>query len=347
MTQERSVFPEEELARQLHGALTDRLAKAVPDTRISHKGTGGPNWHCLVQHGDRTNRINCFALLGTEYLVSFEENGQPIATGRTPSAEEVISAVTQWMSNRSHQGLCTDFEFVDRQLRELTTIRSEALALVPELSHEADPELRHLCGDLYELWFQAKGRTCRVSYYGSNHTPDFRFDWDECEMFRIHTRDAGIFSALLRKWLCDFASPSLIGSVAPQIALSPVARYYEEGRPIEGEFICSWDAVAHCYNNEMRNWAPSQRMVALLSEMREAGHDRKLRAGQSMFTLTLSRSRRHGLRPEQPCISIDINEDGMSISGRLNPDERWTSKHVALTPELEHVLHRLEAEAIS
>jgi len=348
----RAAYCEEEYARELHRDLMQCLSQEAADATVTCEGAG-VHWECVVRRGERTCSIACFDYPRAEYYLSFENRSQRIGTGRSTSKRDTMAAVTAWVLGSSleelyeelYKGLYKEYAFVDRQLRDLVAIQNELLVLAPELGQTAPPMLYR--GDHCELWLQARERVCKISYYGRNPDPDFSFLWDGCEMFRVQTRDTELFSRLLKRWLHDLAAPTDIKSQHPQIQMSPVAPYYEQGRPVEGEFICSWDWIGEFYREELAHWEWSKHMVELLAQMRRAGFDRTLRAGQSMYTLMLSRSRRHGLRDEQPFISIDISDQGLSVRAFFEEEERFVYREARLTPELDQLLRKLQAEGIS
>jgi hypothetical protein len=140
--------------------------------------------------------------------------------------------------------------------------------------------------------------------------------------------------------------PSAMGREFPWLHLSPVATYYEEGRPVEGEFIVSWEEVEQSYAG--LDWPPRGPVLALVAAIRRAGYDRTLRAGRSLWDLVVSRSRRHGLRRGQPCIAFCFRPDGggMEVHVNLGGRERHSFPAIALTPQVEALLGRLAAEAI-
>lgn len=113
---------------------------------------------------------------------------------------------------------------------------------------------------------------------------------------------------------------------------------------VEGEFLCSWDWIQEFYSADLKDWTFSGAMLRLLTELRLAGYDRRLRAGQSMYTLVLSRSRRHGLRAEQPFLAVVIHEKGVTVHFG---EERREMPRASLSPELKEFLDRLAAEPIS
>jgi hypothetical protein len=120
---------------------------------------------------------------------------------------------------------------------------------------------------------------------------------------------------------------------------------------IEDEFSKSWDWMERFYEGmdayPNTEWLKKD-MLPLIAELRVQGYDRQLRAGQQLTTFVLSRSRKHGLRVEQPKLSITLKQDaGMTVSYR---DSDGTSKTEIesnmLTLELETLLTRLMAHPI-
>src|SRR6516165_9054971 len=78
-----------------------------------------------------------------------------------------------------------------------------------------------------------------------------------------------------------------------------------EDDPIESEFIQSWDKVQQFYKSDYDSHLKFI-VLRFLAALRRAGYDRKLRAGQSMDSLVLSRSRHCGLSAEQPRIAFEF-----------------------------------------
>src|SRR5436190_23924419 len=91
--------------------------------------------------------------------------------------------------------------------------------------------------------------------------------------------------------------------------VSEIAPYYEMGRAVEGESIFSWKWIEPFFRETLRKRPGVQHAGDLIAQMRAAGFERTLRAGQSLASLTLSRSRRHGLREDQPNISFVFRGD--------------------------------------
>ena len=233
-----------------------------------------------------------------------------------------------------------------RERRELAGILSELAVALPELSARASSRIHRL--DLgYELRIVAGDRGCTVVTGGEEIDPECCFTWDSGEMFGVRTSDLDLLARLLRRWLFDVVPPSAVKAEFATVEMSPYARYYEEGRPVEGEFLCSWDWMERFYRDDLKALSGSAPMLQLLSQLRQAGYDRSLRAGQSMHILILSRSRRHGLRSRQPSVAIQMFLDFMRVDPSFGLGEAFNSKEIALVPELERVLQRLLAEPIT
>jgi hypothetical protein len=201
-------------------------------------------------------------------------------------------------------------------------------------------EVRHDMSDLYRLWFTTADRSCEVSFYGDNESPDAKFHWDGCELFQFMVRDTAAFAAALARWLCDRAMPSALQAEFPWLQIGPLADAYEAGRGIEGEFLESWDGIERHFAHE---YGPGPRVLALIAAIRAAGYDRKLRAGQSMYTLIVSRSRRHGLRRGQPSVAFEFEGEGMQV---YVGEQRLSLSRVELDPRVEAILRDLAAQPI-
>lgn len=84
--------------------------------------------------------------------------------------------------------------------------------------------------------------------------------------------------------------PPACSDLSAPLTLTPA-----EPAGLEGEFVASWDAMESFYDDvERKSPGCSGGVGALLGEIREAGFDQLLRAGQSLTTLILTRAKRHG-----------------------------------------------------
>jgi hypothetical protein len=120
------------------------------------------------------------------------------------------------------------------------------------------------------------------------------------------------------------------------------------------EFQSSWKRAEEFYAHWSRlprhEWL--EPMIGLVGELRSRGYDRRLRHGHSLYILTLSRSIEHGLRDDQPYLSIvPLENGGLEIGGSLHDTGGIRQVHltlstVALPPVLDNFLQQLAKERI-
>ncbi len=340
-------YEEEGHARDLHRDLSEALAPTHPDARVTVEGFG-VHWHCTASRGERSCSVSCFDQGGPQYLVDFRAGGRNEAWGRTRAKADTIGAVAAWIDGQGIEDLWARFAFVDRNQRALEAIRAESIRRRPEFGRIASSRIEKDLCDLRYLWYNARDRSCRIGFYADNEEPDAVFHWDECEQLRVRTGDTARLAAMLERWLCDRAMPSAMAREFPEAEVRPVARYYEQGRPVEGEFLVSWDRIEQFYAGfpDHPRYPPARPIIDLIGTMRRAGYDRLLRAGTSLFDLVLSRSRRHGLRPDQPNVVFNFHKDGMDLYRHIDGEERFALPRIELSPQVEAVLERLTARAI-
>jgi hypothetical protein len=358
-------YPEEYCARALHAELSRALAVKNPRANLSISGFGC-HWQCQVTCGERQCTIHCFSeqteAPGGEFLARFDElppqpPRQPF-WGRTWEPADVVSAACAWVEKQSVEAMYTQFSFVEATRRALEGIAREVLKSEPNLAQSVRPEVISWDAeddDACTLSFRCNDRSCAVGFYGYEKVPDCSFPWDGSLQFTIKSSDTALLSKLLRRWLCEQAMSSVMKSEFPSIDLTGVALYYEQGRGVEGEFIESWRHVEGFYKKIDSPYACE--VLKLLQQMRAAGHDRTLRAGTSLFTLLLSRSRRHGLRDNQPHIAFSfggarfnerqIAAGTMEIEVCLDTNKSRTAfPSIELNPTLELLLKELEQREI-
>lgn len=120
---------------------------------------------------------------------------------------------------------------------------------------------------------------------------------------------------------------------------------------IETEFAASWDRTQHFFANMVTSsgWGYQEPLLRLIEELRQRGYDRKFRAGRSLVTFILSRSRVHGLRDDQPSLAFDVEpQEGLAIWQQAPyhaPTEIRFDK-VELNSEIENLLSWLLAYPI-
>lgn len=330
-------------AHDLHRELTRRFARTVPETSLSVTGAG-VNWRCTAQRGNLVCQIACYGIHGPEYYTSFEREAEKIATARIPSRDQTIAAVADWLDGSDLPSLYERYRFIDRDKRALTFIRDTVLATAPELKASASVQLKHEIADIYNLRLTADDRTCTISFYGKNELPDAKFYWDKCPLFGYRPDDNSQLAAVLKRWLCDHAQPSTMRLEFPWLEIGKLADYYENGKPVEGEFIQSWDGIEEFYRQGSFEF--SGVVLAMIEDMREAGYDQRLRAGQSLSSLGLSRSRRHGLRANQPCIWFGFEREVMYVDADF-VGVRLKEHPIVLDSEVRRLLDLLVAVEVA
>lgn len=329
---------EQKYAQELYNGLTTRFADLGQPARIAMTG-GGVQWRCSAEQGTRSCWVGCFEVGGPEFLTFFEEAAKKVATGRTSSPAETVDAIRYWLEAEPLPALYERFGFVDWEKRKLQSIRECMLRNFRTLGTAASNELTVTGSGVSHLWFRTDTRAAHIHFVSRREWPEAIFYWDECELFRFEATDCTALGAVLSRWLAGNARPSSLRMEFPWLEIGRLADYYEKGRPVEGEFIESWDNVERVY--EGSRFPPRTLVLPFIAELRRAGYDRKLRAGQSLWSMIVSRSRRSRLRPEQPLVSFQFRDDSMEVFSSNGGEERIPVLPIALSETVERVLGRL------
>jgi hypothetical protein len=334
---------EPKYAQDLFEGLTDRFVAVADQAQIAITG-GGVQWRCSAQRGARSCWVGCFEVGGPEFLTFFEDAGRKTATGRTSSCRETVDAIWHWLEGSPLSVLYQRFCFVDWEKRKLMSIREAALKGSPKLETAARNELTVTPSGVSHLWFRNDGRSAHIHFASRRESPEANFLWDESELFRFDATDPAALSSVLSAWLADNAPPSKLRGEFPWLQIGPLAGYYEKGNPVEGEFIESWNQMEQVY--EGSRFPPRSLVLPFIAELRRAGYDHKLRAGQSIWSLIVSRSRRPRLRPEQPLVSFQFRESSMEVFSSNEAEERIFEIPISMSETVERVLQRLAARPI-
>lgn len=329
---------EEKYAQDLYDGLKKRFASIDSQSQITLTG-GGVQWRCSAQRGSRSCWVGCFDVSGPEFLTFFEGDARKIATGRTASQLETIDAIWAWLDGASLPLLYERFCFVDREKRKLMAVREQTLKAFPALATAARNELTVTGAGTCHLWFRTEARSAHLHFLSRHAAPEAIFRWDDSELFRFEAKDNVALAAVLSRWLDGNAPPSTLRKEFPWLHIGRLADYYEKGSPVEGEFIESWDQMEGVY--EGSRFPPRTLVIPFINELRRAGYDRQLRAGQSIWSLIVSRSRRARLRPEQPLVSFQFRENSMEVFSRLHEEERLPEIPIGMSDTVRHVLQRL------
>jgi hypothetical protein len=340
-------YEEEISARDLYKILTQEFADSSSETKtsideISFEGAI-IGWVCTAVRGKRCCSIEPMT---TEYFVSFDEEDQTQAMGRTLFKREAVSAMNYWLEGHDLNELYEAFEFIDRRKRYLERFWDKAVREYPELDRCATIKLDEEHGDFYYLWFITKDRSCRLYFFCQNQFPTCEFYWDECQLFEVLAEDSIPSPLILKRWLCDQAIPSALEQEFPWLDTGRLAKHYEEGRGIEGEFILSWDSTEEFYDERI-SIPQCPEILNMIAQMRERGYDRTLRAGHSMYTFIVSKSRRHRLEKGQPRLMFDFQDNAMDVIYlEADSEEKFSCPKIEYTSQINDLMRRLEAKDI-
>mgnify|MGYP003454220544 CR=1 FL=1 len=83
---------------------------------------------------------------------------------------------------------------------------------------------------------------------------------------------------------------------------------------LEDAFAASWDYLVVFYTEWGARSRWSGPLLELIDELRDAGYDRTLRAGQSLTTFIVSRSHAHGMQQGQPSIALWPRDEQLIVT---------------------------------
>jgi hypothetical protein len=324
-------------------ALLLAIQEAAPGWHAEVRGSGD-YWHCTTSDGDRGTDTLCFG--PPEYRTQFREGNDTLAWASSQSAAETVRAVMQWGDGMPLVEFIEAFNCVERGRRILSNMRRRTIEAAPGLETAVQWQFKREWGDIWNLHMSSGDRGVDITSLGDREPALAAVTWDGCQVARAPTRD-GQLAALLQAWLVDRV-PAQALAAHPGLELAPVARYYDEGRGLEGEFLVSWDVLERFYAGPVGPpWA--EPFLQCLSHLRRLGFASTLRAGQSMYTAVFSRSRRHGMRPEQAAVRCTFMTSGTEVRARIG--DRSVDRVVPAgedpMPDLIALLRELEATPIS
>lgn len=354
-------YIQKEIARELFNDLKIRfngdqntLSKLAGLFKMSNAGSGikvsiegkGVHWKCIVGQGNTQCQIHCFNYdykeperKGPEYYTYFKKDDVVVATGRTPDKQQTINAVAHWCNNEPLEFIYKHFEFVDREKRALTNIKADIISFYPELLNAGKIEVIDDHFYSYHLQIELKERSCSIYVSGYTSEPVFKFKWDDTFIFETLIPDPARMGLLVKQWVIDAEKPSVLKTIFTDIDFGELAEYFEKGNPLEGEFLRSWDEIEQFYKEV--NLPIRAGIIQLIKTMRQKGFDKTLRAGTSLYDLLLSRSRRHGLKQEQPYVrfSFEYIKSVMEVTWQK---QVLSFDAVTYTHDIETILKTLE-----
>lgn len=122
----------------------------------------------------------------------------------------------------------------------------------------------------------------------------------------------------------------------------------DDVQQIEQDFKESWEGIEEFYMMLLdKGWEKASSLRNIVQTLRENGYDKNFRAGTSMATFILSRSRRHGLRARQASLSFETTRYGLKVTYNKFPHSTiMQCRTIAYREEFDELLERLLQEPI-
>lgn len=217
---------------------------------------------------------------------------------------------------------------------ELRKIESNKINIIADFGNESHIELKD------------KDRACRIYPFYFSEIPIYEFEWDDCPIFKISSDDLKRQVKIIKSWILERSMPSKMQDQFPEIELGELAKYYEKGEGIKGEFIESWNETEE-YHFDPIEYPSDKEAIRLIKEMREKGLNESLRIGTRLSWLTLSRARRHIINENTPHISIYfLGNNKMKICSNLYDKNKDLEVEVKYEGYLERLVKELLKEKI-
>lgn len=226
---------------------------------------------------------------------------------------------------------------LNKSYNRLLKIESNKITIEPEFTFESNIELKD------------KDRSCKIYPFFFSEIPRYVFEWDDCPIFEISSTDVKRQGKIIIDWVSEKSTPSKMQTKFPEIKLSELAKYYENGEGIKGEFIESWNILEEVYNQRLsiEPYEQDRDVIRLMKEMKDFKLDELLRVGTQLSVFILSRSRRHGIDENKPQIRIAfIGASRMKIYSNLKNKNKSLECEVKYEGYLERIVKELLKEKI-
>lgn len=348
---------QEQHARSLADELARRFVDIFPPTSIEVEGAG-VDWRCIARRGAAWCRTSCLDDRGPEFLTEFSCAGrlahpsaadpvEPLAHARHNALLEMADAIGDWLADGDLPLLYERYPFVDRSKRALADFRDEVYAILSSQRSGLSGQLERISlSDQYSLTFARRNRRCEVLFRRRLAMPESNWSWEEDPVFTFLVHDVPTFVAVLSEWILHQATPSRMRHEFPWLSLRGFENEDDIGTDIESEFSESWNAIEGFYDRMYGELQPPNPaflasvtlMQSFIRHLRAQGYDQQLRAGQSMFTFVVSRSRRHGMQTWQPSIAFEFHGGGrMTVRFRnrfVDADDEISDQPIAWSPAI-------------
>lgn len=217
---------------------------------------------------------------------------------------------------------------------ELLRIDSNKINIIADFGNESHLELKN------------KDRSCRIYPFYFSEIPIYEFEWDDCPIFQISSKDVKKQVEIIKSWVLMRAMPSEIQAQFPEIELNKLAKHYEKGEGVKGEFMESWNETEKTHFNPIA-YHSDKEAIRLIKEMRAERLNESLRIGTRLSWLILSRTRRHIVNENTPHIGIFfLGNNQMKIYSNLNDENEEQEIEVKYGDYLRRLVNELLREEI-
>ena len=308
----------------------------------------GVHWNCICESGNAkvsiysSDKSNIKDNKGNseEFIVSFFLGNSEISCGRSYNRKKVIESVENWVLNKSKFELHNNFPFVDKGLRMIKELEENWLIKHPNLENTNRVIDNHGSG-IIRFEINNDKRACWFTTTGENKELSIGFSIDKCMLFESQAENNEI-AEVLNRFLIEKENLSSLSKEFNWIISNDLVKAYENGNGIEGEFIESWNSIVRFYKEINEDYIND--VLTFISDLRSKGFEKTLRAGQSLYTFILSKSRRHGLTENQKYLAFSFQKDKMII--RNNKNEEMNFNKIELNSEIENLLNKLNQQPI-
>ena len=341
------MLEQEKIAKSLYVELTDYISNKELKVESELEGTG-VHWNCICESGNAKASIYCCDPsyirdnkgYNEEFIVSFFLEDSEISCGRSYSRKKVIESVENWLLNKLKSELYINFPFVDKGIRMIKELEENWLISYPNLEN-TNRVIDNQGSGIIRFEITNDDRACWFITTGENKELLIGFSIDQCMLFESIAKNEEI-AEVLSRFLIKKENLSNLSKEFNWVISNDLVKAYENGNGIEGEFIDSWNSITAFYKEINGDYIND--VLSFISDLRSKGFDKTLRAGQSLYTFILSKSRRHGLTENQKFLAFSFQRNKMII--RNDKNEEMNFNKIELNSEVENLLNTLNQQPI-
>lgn len=344
------MFVEERIAKSLFRQVEKFFSNSSITPSIDLNGAG-VQWYCTLKLGSQKVSIYICDISyhpnekgrTEEFIASYFDNEEEVSCGRTSSIIEVIKSSEEWLKNKSKEQLYK-FDFIDHDVRTFQKLEREWIKEFPQLGN-LSKVLEHQGSGIVYYEISANDRSCWSTGLGDKGEVYFGFTWDGYTLFETETIQSET-AEVLKRYLIDKEVPSSLNKKFLWIPTNDLTESYEKGEGIKGEFIESWKFILQFYSSfPEKNLPNKKKIIKLIQDLIYEGFDKTIRAGQSLATFILSRSRRHGLMENQAFLAFKFKNDKIYVNSEKGKIGQFN--HIQVNQKILRLIRELEKEEIN